>query len=182
MVGLTIAQLSLFTILLIPALIKLIISFMKSIPFMKTFLIFVCMYILSEMGMQIYQLVEELKPGSPNLYIVVGINVICIIFETFIMFLLSDYWKRTSMSLENEIRNLKLKMKSDLKYQVIPIAIWTIIYIAFFIYFLLNTGDSLFQQILLYGCQAVTVILFLWGIIVQTIRGLRLLKALQRCE
>ena len=58
MFGLTSAQLGLFTILLISALVKLVLSLMRAVPFMKTFFLFVCMYILSEMGMQLYQLVE----------------------------------------------------------------------------------------------------------------------------
>ena len=112
----------------------------------------------------------------------IGINVICVIFEIIIMFLLAEYWKATAISLENGIRSLKLRMESDLKYQVTPIVIWGLLYIAFFIYSLFNMNDLIIQQLLLYGCQGVTMVLFLWGIIAQTVRGFRLLRSLKRCE
>ena len=95
MIGLTSLQLGLFGILFILAFIKLILSFIRSVPFMKMFFIFICLYILAETGLQVYQLVNELEQEELNLYIIIGLNILCVIVGTFIMFLLAEYWKKT---------------------------------------------------------------------------------------
>ena len=104
MIGLTSAQLALYFILFCFCVWKLALSSNYHVDFMKMFFAILLIYIIWELSLQIYQLIDEVSASKPNMFVMIGMNTECIIVEVYILFLLAYYWKTTKNLLRNEGR------------------------------------------------------------------------------
>jgi len=123
-------QLSVYSVLLILAIVKLTKAFLNDKKFLIKF--YICVTILTglELALQIYQLVTLCREDEPSVYLLMIVNLYSMTMEAITIFILGDYWKETWEIITKQSTEQELKDKHNW-VRIILVAIWVLIYSAF---------------------------------------------------
>lgn len=142
-------------------LVKLAAVCRTSTRFIHVFYGIVCIYILLELAMQVYQLITLLLGGSPedNVNVLLSLNIFCMISDIFILLLFTLYWKEIEGSFIYGLANQGIQNCFRKRF-ILPI-LWLLSYSAYFCYLCItqnitaNTLTDTNNIILHIVCQAI---------------------------